>query len=86
MSSQQYHSDRHERQPQDSSTEEEKARRQDRLIDQFPKVIVMKVLTKGDPGFMAEERLLGELTFRLMDFKMCWVTRVREGVIMLRIF
>lgn len=86
MASQQPHSDRQERQVQERLSEEERAKRDDRLIDQFTKVVVLKILTKGDAGFMAEERLIGEVAFRLMDFKMCWITRVREGVILLRVF
>ena len=79
------HSEKHDR-SHDRLSEEDRAKRDDRLIDQFSRVVVIKILTKGDPGFMAEEKLLAEVTFRLMDFKLCWVTRVREGAIMLRVF
>ena len=79
----QTHADRHDRQ---GLNDDEKNKREERLIDQFTKAVVIKILSKGDAGFMPEEKLLAEVTFRLMDFKMCWLTRVREGVIMLRVF
>lgn len=82
--SQQSHSERHSL--HERLSEEERARRDDRLIDQFSRVVVIKILNKGDPGFMMEERLMAEVTFRLMEFKHCWMTTVREGVIMLRVF
>ena len=57
--------------------EEEKSMRQDRCIDQFYKVVVLKVLTKGDIGFMGEDKPIAEITFRLMEFKGAWLTRLR---------
>lgn len=46
-------------------------------IDQFYKVVVLKVLTKNDVGFMNEYKLIAEITFRLMEFKGAWLTRLR---------
>ena len=48
--------------------------------------MVLTVLTKGDVGFMAEDKLITEVTFKLMEFKSCWLTRVREGFIVIRVF
>jgi hypothetical protein len=66
--------------------EEEKIRRDDKLTDQFTKVVVLKILTKGDIGFMSEDKLIAEVTFRLMEFKGCWLTRVKEGFLIIRVF
>lgn len=69
-------------------TEEERARREDKIIDQFSKVVVIKILTKGDINFMGsiDSKLIAEVTFKLMDFKSCWLTRIREGVITIKIY
>ena len=49
-------------------------------------MVVLKILTKGDIGFLAEDKLIAEVTFRLMEFKGTWITRLREGLLVLRIF
>ena len=56
------------------------------MIDQFNKVVVIKVLTKGDIAFLAEDKLIAQVTFRLMEYKSCWSAKVKEGVITLRVF
>lgn len=35
---------------------------------------------------MQEDKLIAEVTFRLMEFKSCWLTRVKEGFLIIRIF
>lgn len=35
---------------------------------------------------MAEDKLLFEVTFKLLEFKGTWITRIKEGSIVLRIF
>jgi hypothetical protein len=49
-------------------------------------VVVIHILTKGNVGFMPEEKLLAEITFRLMEFRQIWQTTVKEGFIVLRLF
>ena len=46
------------------------------------------MLTKGDANFMGpfDSKLIAEVTFRLMEFKGCWLTRVREGVITIKVY
>ena len=67
-------------------TEEERARREEKHHDMFNKIIVLRILTKEDENFMAEDKLLAEVTFRIMEFKNCWHTRMKEGHIVLRVF
>lgn len=35
---------------------------------------------------MAEDKLVAEVTFRIMEYKGCWITRMNEGFIMLRVY
>ena len=67
-------------------SEDDRVRREDRCIDQFTFMVVLKILTKGDIGFIPEDKLIAEVTFRLMEFKGTWITRLREGLLVLRIF
>ena len=52
----------------------------------FSKVPVLKILTRGDTGFQAEDKLMAEVTYKLMEFKGCWLTRLKEGLLVLRVF
>lgn len=37
-------------------------------------------------GFTPEDKLLFEVTFKVLEFKSVWQTRVKEGFIIIRIF
>ena len=52
----------------------------------FSKVPVLKILTRGDTGFQVEDKLMAEVTYKLMEFKGCWLTRLKEGLLVLRVF
>ena len=56
------------------------------MEDAAARVVVLNILTKGNVGFMAEDKLLAEITFRLMEFRQIWQTTIKEGYIVLRLF
>lgn len=60
--------------------------REDRSEDSMNKVIVLKLLAKNDVGFMIEDKLVAEITFKLMEFRQIWFTTTKEGYIVIRVF
>ncbi len=49
-------------------------------------MVIIKIITRGDVGFAPEDKLLFEVTFRLMEFKTFWHTRIKDGSVVLRVF
>lgn len=65
---------------------EDMIKKDSKLEDSFTRVLIIKILTRGDVGFTPEDKLLFEVTFKLMEFKGVWQTRIKEGNVVLRIF
>ena len=54
--------------------------------EHFGKVVVLKLVTRDDTGWVEEERLLAEVTFRVMYWKYGWQTLARDGFCVVRVF
>ena len=35
---------------------------------------------------MNDDKLFAQITFRIMEYKSCWITRMKEGFIILRVY
>ena len=66
-----------DKQQHEKASEEQRLKKEDGIIEQFYRAVVVKILTKGDPEFMNDDKLFAEVTFRVMEYKSCWITRMK---------